>query len=103
MNAAKLDRRIQLYQSIQTQNSWGETIYVDSLVDTLYAKVLPVGGRETFFAAQMVPEAVFRITIRYRSDLDTTYKIGFDSKMYDIAYVAEIGRREGLDLLVKFP
>lgn len=103
MNSAKLDRRISIYQPIKTQNSYGEITYADSLLAVVYAQVVPIGGRETFFAAQLVPEATFKIVIRYRSDIDTTCKVEFESKRYDIAYLAEIGRREGLELLVKFP
>jgi SPP1 family predicted phage head-tail adaptor len=103
MNAAKLDRRISIYRPIKTQNSYGEITYADSLLAVVYAQVVPIGGRETFMASQIVPEAKFKIVIRYRSDLLTSDKIVFDGTAYDIAHIAEIGRREGLEVLVKFP
>ena len=103
MNSAKLDRRVSIYRPVKTQTSYGEITYADSLLGVVYAQVVPIGGRETFMASQMVPEAKFKILIRYRSDLDTTHKLEYDSQMFDIAYIAEIGRKEGLELWVKLP
>ena len=54
-------------------------------------------------ASQIVPEAKFKIVIRYRNDFDTSYKVVFNSTEYDIAHIAEIGRQDGLEILVKFP
>ncbi len=103
MNSAKLDRRVSIYRPVKTQTSYGEITYADSLLGVVYAQVVPIGGRETFMASQMVPEAKFKILIRYRSDLDTTHKVEFAGQLYDIAYLAEIGRRDGLELWVKLP
>jgi SPP1 family predicted phage head-tail adaptor len=54
-------------------------------------------------ASQIVPEAKFKILIRYRNDINPSYKVIYDSVEYDIAHIAEIGRKEGLEVLVKFP
>jgi SPP1 family predicted phage head-tail adaptor len=103
MDAAKLDRRIGIYTRVPTQNSYGEMTYVDSLLATVSAQVVPIGGKETFMASQVVPQAQFKIVIRYRADISVLNKVMFESKMYDVAYVMEIGRREGLELLVVTP
>ena len=103
MNASQLDRVIEIYVKTPQQNTFGEITYVDSLLAQVSAQVLPINGKETFLAAQVVPEPVLRILIRYRSDVDTTAKVHYESKVYDIAHVSEIGRRDGLQLLVKLP
>lgn len=38
------------------------------------------------------------ITIRYRSDVRPRWRVQMDSRNYDIEGVAEIGRRDGLEL-----
>lgn len=103
MDIRTFDRRIQFLVETPTQNSYGELVYQDSIVATVWAEVMPIGGRETFMASQIVPEAKFKIRTRYRSDLTTKHKVKFQSEIYDIAYIAEIGRRDGLELIVKTP
>ena len=103
MQSAKMDRQISIIRRDQSQNEYGEIIYTDVLVTSVWANVTPIGGRKTYMASQLVPEAKFKILIRYRADVNPSYKIIFESVEYDIAYVAEIGRKEGLEILVKFP
>jgi SPP1 family predicted phage head-tail adaptor len=103
MRSEKMDRMISLIRRNQSRNSYGEVIYSDSVIANVYANVTPVGGRETFMASQMVPEAKYKMLIRYRSDLDTSCKIVFETVEYDIAFIGEISRRDGLEIWVKLP
>lgn len=103
MNSAKMDRRITLFARVETQNEYGELVLSEALKATVWAQVTPIGGKETWMASQMVPEAKFKIVIRYRADVTETDKVLFEGVEYDIAYIAEIGRREGLEIVVKFP
>ena len=103
MQSAKMDRFISLLQRIPSRNEYGEVIYSDTVIANVWANITPIGGRETFMASQIVPESKFKILIRYRSDIDATWKVLHNSIEYDIAYLAEIGRKEGLELWVKLP
>lgn len=103
MYSAKMDRQISIIRRDQTQNDYGEVTFTDVLIANVWANVTPIGGRETFMASQIVPEAKFKILIRYRTDINPSYKIIFNAVEYDIAHIAEIGRKEGLEVLVKFP
>jgi SPP1 family predicted phage head-tail adaptor len=103
MDTHMLDRRIEILGPVSEQNDLGEVQSTDALLATVSAQVIPIGGRETFMASQMVPEAVFKIRIRYRSAISPLNKVRFEGTTYDVAHVAEIGRRQGLELLVKFP
>lgn len=103
MQINKFDRKITIFSRVQTQNDYGEMILTDSLKAMVWANVVPIGGKETWMASQIVPEAKFKMVIRYRADLDETDKVLFEGTEYDIAYIAQIGRREGLEIVVKFP
>ena len=103
MQSAKMDRYISLIKRNPSRNEYGEVTYTDTVIANVWANITPIGGRETFMASQIVPEAKWKILIRYRSDLDSTYKVLYNETEYDIAYLAEIGRREGLELWVKLP
>jgi SPP1 family predicted phage head-tail adaptor len=103
MNAGKLDRKIRIESRVETQNDYGEAVISYVLLANVWAEVIPLSGREFFTAAQFVPEARLKIKIRYRSDIDERCRIIFESVPYDILHIAEIGRREGLEIMVKKP
>ena len=103
MQVHKMDRKIAIFSRVETQNEYGEMILTDALKANVWASVTPIGGKETWMAAQIVPEAKFKIVMRYRDDLVETDKVLFDNVEYDIAYIAQIGRKEGLEVVVKFP
>ena len=60
-------------------------------------------GREFFAASQFIPEATVKFKIRFREDFDETAKITYDGVDYDILYLAEIGRADGVEILAKKP
>lgn len=103
MKAGKLDRRITISVKSATRDSYGAEIIGWSTLATVWAEVLPISGREFFVAAQFVPEAQLKMRIRFREDFDETAKITYDNVEYDILYIAEIGRQDGLEILVKKP
>jgi SPP1 family predicted phage head-tail adaptor len=103
LRSEKLDRQIEIRSKVATQNGYGEVIYSDTLVATVSAQITPIGGRETYQIVQIMPEADYRIVIRWRSDVTLTQKVVFGGVTYDIGHIAELGRRQGLELLVKLP
>jgi SPP1 family predicted phage head-tail adaptor len=103
MKAGKLDKRVTIKVKSATRDSYGAEIIGWSTLATVWAEVTPISGREFFVASQFVPEAQFKVRIRYREDFDETAKITYDSADHDILYIAEIGRQEGLEVLVKKP
>lgn len=103
MKAGKLDRRVQIKVKTATRDSFGAEILTYSVLATVWAEVVPISGREYFSAAQFVPEASLKIRMRFREDFDETALIYYDGVDYDILYIAEIGRGDGLEVLVKRP
>jgi SPP1 family predicted phage head-tail adaptor len=103
MKAGKLDRRIQIKVKTSTRDSFGAEIIAYSLLATVWAEELSVTGREYFAAAQFIPESTLKFRIRFREDFDETAIISYKGTDYDILYMAEIGRADGVELLVKKP
>jgi len=103
MKAGKLDRRVILQQPVETQNSVGEIVIAFQTFATVWAEVLPLNGREYFAAQQFVPEAQLKIFIRWITGVNEKFKVVHDDVAYDIMYIAEIGRREGIQLIVRRP
>ncbi len=103
MNPGKLDRYVTLQSLATAPDSAGEAVETWTLLATVWAMRRELGGRELFRATQpLQPEADVVFTIRHRGDVAaTTTRLVEDSVTYDIIAVAEVGRREFLDLTAK--
>lgn len=103
MNAGELDRRITILQLTVTRSGLGDEVKSRSTLATVWAKVLPVSGREFANATveQLLTEKTLRFRIRYLASArnDTKLQIVYDGQTYDVKHIAEIGRRVGLELV----
>lgn len=98
MRAGQLDRRITIEQRTDSRSGTGASNAAWSTVATVWARVSHGGGRERDGAVldRATGEVTFRI--RHRTGLNPTMRIVWESRYYDIAHIAEVGRREGLDI-----
>jgi SPP1 family predicted phage head-tail adaptor len=72
-----------------------------TLPATVWAERLELRGDERWQAMQTIAGVSCKYRIRYRDDVDPEcILIDADSKKYDIQAVLELGRREGLELIV---
>ena len=103
LRAGNLDRRITIENLTSTVDSHGGETQTWSTLAAVWAEVIPLSGDEAIIAAQSIPGARIKFRIRWRSDVTETARVIYEGRNYDIAYIAEIGRREGLELLGKNP
>jgi len=103
MLAGKLDRRITIQQPVETQNSFGEVVVSFTNFAEVWAEVIPVSGNERLTAGQILPEATLKINIRWLSGINEKFRILYENVAYDIQYIAELKRRDGLQITVKRP
>jgi SPP1 family predicted phage head-tail adaptor len=101
MDAGGMDRRVTLsHRSVAATDSNGfraET-YPSSYA-TVWAQKLDIIGREYVAMKQLQSEVSTRFRLRYRSDVLVTDRLTMDGVAYDIHSVAEIGRKEGLEIM----
>jgi SPP1 family predicted phage head-tail adaptor len=98
MRAGELDRKVRLEQATLAANDFGEQIKTWSLLAEVWASRAVLSGTETFDSDQIAATALYRFRMYYRTDLDARCRIVYEGKNYNIKFVAEIGRREGLDV-----
>jgi SPP1 family predicted phage head-tail adaptor len=103
MLAGKLDRRITIQQPVETQNSFGEVVVSFTNFAEVWAEVIHVSGREILTAGQILPDATLKINIRWLAGINEKFRILYENVAYDIQYIAELKRREGLQITVKRP
>jgi len=101
MQIGKLDRRVTIESVTLAADGYGGQVETWALLATVWAQVVPLTGRELFQAQQVNAEAEARFRIRWRSDVTPKMRIKHDGDTYEVLYVAEIGRREGLDIMTK--
>lgn len=98
MRAGSLDRRVTLRRPVTTDNAYGEPAPAWTDVATVWAKVVQGAAGEVMargVAARV--DVLFRI--RWRTDVTTAWRIVHGADTYDIQSIAEVGRREGLEIL----
>lgn len=105
MRAGRLDRSITIQQKTVTRTTLGDETESWADLATVWSEVIPMSGREYFNAQaqQVVVEEQLRFRIRYfaAAASDTELRISYNSKVYDITHIAEMGRRVGLELVGK--
>ncbi len=100
IHAGALDRRLLIEQNTGGVSSAGAPLETWATLATVWAGKRDISGREVFAAGQDMAEiASTRFIIRHRSDVTAAMRVTVDGVVYDITHIAEIGRREGLELL----
>jgi SPP1 family predicted phage head-tail adaptor len=101
MRAGRLDRRIELRHRTTTRTeASGQTVEAWPVeYATVWAEKFDLRGREYFAAQQVTAEVTTRFRIRHRGDVLMTDRIACEGLSYNINSIAEIGRREGLEIL----
>lgn len=111
MNAGELDKKVQLLRRGTATDQLGErrATFVPA-GNPVWAKVEAAGGGEAWFADATRRVATHRrkFTIRYRPDVEATWRLEFDGTVYDITDVLDVpegganaGRRRWLVLMAE--
>lgn len=98
MRAGRMDRRITIERRADVQDAAGEPVPGWDLVAERWAQKRDVRGRERFAAEQEIGEETAVFVIRWLAGIDSSMRIRHDGKVYGIVGLAEIGRREGLEI-----
>ena len=101
MRAGRLDRIILIQRKTTSADSFGEPIETWATVATVWAEMVPVRGQERYAAMQQIAEIDTVFRIRYRAGITPLDRISYNSRLYDIKHVLEIGRFEGLELMTR--
>jgi len=60
----------------------------------LYADIRPQNALETFRQGQLQEKVTHKITIRYRSDINTNYRIVYESRTFHIKGIKNLKERD---------
>jgi SPP1 family predicted phage head-tail adaptor len=94
MRAGRLRHRVTIQQRAGTQDSYGQEDDDWNDVDTVWAAVEPLRGREFLEARREGAEVTTRIVTRYRSGITPAMRVSYDSRTFDIVSVINVDERD---------
>jgi len=100
MKAGRMDRVVTLRQATVAQDDYGQPIETWTDLAEVWASRVELKGAERWAAKQVLSEISAKYWIRWRDDVTDRLRLVDDSTEYNIQAVSEIGRREGLELIV---
>ena len=92
------DKLITIYNREESTNDYGEKALPFKHFAMLLASVNYKGGREGFYARQVVATGDVVFKIRWYPGITESMFIEYNNRMYDIRHIAETGRNEELEI-----
>ena len=94
MRAGQLRHRVIIQTPTETQDAQGQPVKSWGTFATVHANVLPLKGREYFNAQQINAETTTKFVIRYLAGITEKMRISYDSKLYNIQGIVNVGERD---------
>lgn len=91
MKAGDLRHPLELIKPVTTTGEHSRRTTTWEKVTTVYAAKSDVSGREFFAAHAVNAEDIVTYTIRWRDDIDTTWRCAHGGKTYNILEVNHLG------------
>jgi len=102
MNIGNMDRRIALQSQVLTTNNYGQRDSSWSTYATVWASIKYMGGSEKLADDQINSTQTVQFAVRYSTDTDgakASDRVVYNGNNYEVLYVQEIGRREGINIV----
>ena len=93
MRSNRLRHPVTLQRPVKTEDEVGEEIVTFVDVASVFAEVLAPKGRTYLAARKAHAELTTRVTIRYRDDVEPTWRVLFGDRVLEIDHVADVGGR----------
>jgi len=101
MQLGTLDRYVTIQQATKAQDAAFQEIETWSTYAQVWARKMDIRPRDRFAADQVIEEEITTFRVHYMSALTVEMRVVHDSKTYEIIGIAELGRREGLDVTAR--
>ena len=103
MKFGRMDSRITMQRATEVIDDYGQRQFTWTTLATVWADVIyrDGSGQESLASLQITSKQPVHFVIRYGSgwaDVNPKDRVSYNSKLYNIEAVQEIGRNEGLRL-----
>jgi SPP1 family predicted phage head-tail adaptor len=93
-----MDRRITIEAPSRSQDGFGDAPATWATFKAVWAKATPLRATERFISQQSRATKASSFLIRYIPGVTPEMRILFDGEYYAITGIAEVGRREALEI-----
>lgn len=93
MKAGELNRQITFQRATYTYDSKNEKIPTYADMTPVWAKIITTGGREFYAAQKLNAETVALFKIRYRPDINSTMRIKYGKKTFEIIAINDVDEK----------
>lgn len=90
----RLRHQVKLQSPTRTTDAGGGQAISWSTLAELYADVRPKPGSEDFQHGQLQERTQHEVTIRFRSDISTAYRVLFGSRILNIRHIQNVNERD---------
>jgi len=101
MNIGKMRHRLILQQPVSSQNTMDETVVTWTDMATVWGQIDPATGSWYFQAKQANSNVTGRVHIRYRSDIDPTWRIQYGTRYLNIVSIINVDEKNR-ELLIMY-
>lgn len=84
---------VKLQQGTSTTDAGGGRSEAFTTVAEIYVDIRPVSGKEAYEQGKLKETLTTEITARYRAALDTSYRILFGTRTFNIKHVHNVDQR----------
>lgn len=82
--ASRLRQRVTIEKPVATSDGGGGQSYAWEKVGDFWAEVIPQKPSETQLGEQSVPIAVYMITMRYQAGINSSMRVKFSGKIFNM-------------------
>lgn len=92
--AGDLRERVAIEQVSTSRDAVGGIVETWSGIAEVWARVMPMSQRESWYRQQMNASAAWKIHMRWRPDVTTKHRVRWDSRTFEIRGVANPDERK---------
>lgn len=96
----RLRNRVALEQPADVADGAGGYTRSYTTIATVWAEILPMNGQEKLDAQKLQSSLMHRITIRYRTDVNATWRVRYGTRLFNIRAVMNNEERNGSLIMI---
>jgi SPP1 family predicted phage head-tail adaptor len=93
-NPGLLNKKLQILKQSKDSDGAGGFKKVLTLEKTVWANIRAINGTELWEAQQTQARITHRITIRYMKDINRTYALMYNNRVFDIQFIINLNEAD---------
>lgn len=98
MAAGDMDRKVIVERATVTRDLIGGVVETWATLVTIFCSYVPITGFEAMRNGMVRSSRAALFTTRFRTDITVKDRLSFGGEYWNITFLREIGRREGLEI-----